>query len=107
MAESKSDLPVRVNVGSALGLAVAEALPRCLEIVLEGRQVRANIEMAVRAIEVSHELRLRAVDELERMLTTYFAAMTPAVRNEFFLAISRLLADEHYALPWGKLLPGR
>jgi len=107
MPGSKSDLPVPVSVGSALGFAAAEALPRVLTILAEGHRVRSNIEAATRAVEVSHELRLQAVDELERMIVWYQALMPAPVRDAYFLAILELLNGGHYEMPWGRLLPGR
>jgi hypothetical protein len=97
-------LPVPVSPGSALAVAVAEALPRCLEIVLEGCRVRANIETVVRAVETGHQLRLQAVDELERMLRRYGAIMSQELRDEYLLGILRLLDSGHYLMPWDRLL---
>lgn len=99
--------PILPGAGSALTIAVAEALPRCIEIVLQGRQVRANIETAVRAIEVSHGLRLEAVVELERMIIRYHRLMPPDLLDAYFAGILRLLDAEHYAVPWAALLPRR
>lgn len=95
------------SAGSALTIAVAEALPRCLEIVLQGRQVRANIETAVRAIEVGHGLRLEAVAELERMIMRYHRVMSPDLLDAYLAGILQLLDAEHYVVPWAALLPRR
>ena len=103
-SDSKSNLPAPVNVGSAVGLAVAEALPRVLDILAEGHRVRSNIDVAVRAIEVSHDLRMAAVDEIERMLDRYLHVMSPDVRDEYLLAVLRLLDAGHYVMPWDRLL---
>jgi hypothetical protein len=104
MAGSRSDLPVPVSVASALGLAVAEALPACAQILLDGARTRANIGAAVRAIEVSHDLRMAAVDELERMVQRYGAIMSRELRDEYLLGILRLLDSGHYVMPWDRLL---
>ena len=107
MPGPKSDLPVPVSVGSALGLVAAEALPRVLEILADGHSLRANIETAVRAVEVSHGLRMQAVGELEMVLRRYLHLMPADVADAYFSAILRLLDGGHYAVPWGRLLPRR
>jgi hypothetical protein len=107
MATSRSDELVPADSASALLAALTQALPRCLEILAEGHRARSNIAVAVRGIEVGHELRMQAVDEIERMLGRYLHVMSADVRDAYFTAVLRLLDGGHYELPWAGLLPRR
>ncbi len=104
MPGSRSDLTAPAGVASALGFALADALPACTQILVDGARTRANIGAAVRAVEVSHDLRMVAVDEIERMLDRYLHVMSSDVRDEYLLAVLRLLDAGHYVMPWDRLL---
>ena len=92
---------------STFGPAVAQVLPVAVEIVLAGMQTRANIRTAVQAVEAGHALRMEACDYLEYVLQRYGRAMSPEVRDVYFIRLLELTNPDYYQLPWNRLLPGR
>ncbi|MDI7266807.1 MAG: hypothetical protein QME96_02285 [Myxococcota bacterium] len=88
-------------------LGIAQALPTCLEILVDGHRTRANIRTAVGAISASHYLRSRSFDELVEILDRWGHEMSPDVRDAYFMRMLDLYYPGHYYLPWERLLPGR
>lgn len=79
-----------------------------MERIVEGAETRANIVLAIRAIEVGHIARLEAVATLELVLLRYAHLMTPEIRSLIFCRMLELLDPSYYALPpWDRLLPRR
>jgi hypothetical protein len=87
---------------ATLGPAVAEALPMALEVVLTGMRTRANVRTAVQAIEAGHALRSEACDYLEYLLQRYGRAMSPDVRDAYFIRLLELTDPAYYQLPWNR-----
>jgi hypothetical protein len=92
---------------SPFGLAIAAALPDVLTIIADGMRTRANIRTAVQAIAAGHHLRLEAVDFIEGTVERYAGAMSPELRDAYFVALLRLLDASFYVVPWDNILPRR
>ena len=92
---------------AVLAPAIAQSLPEAVEIILTGMQTRANIRTAVQAVEAGHAIRMEACDYLEHVLQRYGRAMTPEVRDAYFIRLLELMDPASYGLPWTRLLPGR
>jgi len=87
--------------------ALARALPACLPIIVHGMQVRANIRMAVHAIEANHDLRTETTEYILGVLERHGGQMSQGLRDAYLAAVLRLTDAGFYDVPWSELLRGR
>jgi len=85
----------------------AQVLPFAIETILKGMTTRANIRLAVRAVETSHLLRMQGFDHLEHVLRRYGPIMSPEVREAYLVRLLELTDPRFYELPIYEVQNGR